>query len=299
VRENPFAHSSPGTPVRPAAVDEACLLCGSIEKRTLFRKHGYGFARCLGCSLVRLDPVPDEDTLREVYERSYREGLYAVFARADDVRSATARARLEVIARHAPPGPWLDAGCSTGAFLAAASKAGIDIEGFDLSAAAVEEARRNHLRATQASAETFVPSQRYSCVTAFDLVEHLIDPHPFLERARSWLAPNGKIALTVPDIKSPAARLMRRWWYYYAPPVHITYFDRRTVCRLLERHGLHPIAISSAPKVLTADYALSQLEAFNPLVHRLARAAAAVVPGAVRRRPFPIPTGEILVVASG
>ena len=296
--QNPFAHPSApeGAQVRPPA-GGPCILCGASEHRLLFHKHGYGFTRCESCSLVRLDPVPDEATLAEVYEQSYRDGAYAVFARAGDVRSATASARIAVIAPVAPPGPWLDVGCSTGPFLQAAGDAGIEIEGFDLSAAAVEQARSRGLRAMHSSVEAFEPTRRYACVTAFDLVEHLVDPNPFLERVRGWLAPGGKIALTVPDIKSLPARAMGSSWYYYAPPVHITYFDRETVTRLLARHGFRPTRIASAPKVMTADYVLSQLEAFNPLVHRFARLAAGMLPARLRRRPIHIPTGEILVVA--
>ena len=94
------------------------------------------------------------------------------------------------------------------------------------------------------------------------------------------------------------ARLMGRHWYYYAPPVHISYFDRDTVTRILERHRYWPISISSAPKVMTIDYALTQLEAFNPLVHRAAALLGRALPQRWRQSAIHIPTGEILVVAS-
>ena len=294
---NPFGSRS-DTGAARSATAVPCPLCGATATESLFHKHGYAFVRCAECSLVRLDPVPDAATLAEVYERSYRDGLYSVFAAADDVRAATARAKLAALRPHTSPGPWLDAGCSTGAFLAAASEAGVDIEGFDLSGVAVAEARGKGLRATEATADTFAPSQRYACVTAFDMIEHLIDPNPFLERARGWLLPEGRLAITVPDIASWQARLMGKHWYYYAPPVHISYFDAGTVTRLLKRHGFRPLAVVSAPKVLTIDYVLGQLAAFNPLLHRAARAAAALIPAGSRSRPLHIPVGEILVVAA-
>ncbi|MBM4267312.1 MAG: class I SAM-dependent methyltransferase [Deltaproteobacteria bacterium] len=293
---SPFAAGP--APGERTADPSPCVLCGEIRRDTLFHKQGYDFVRCASCSLVRLDPVPDEATLREVYERSYEDGLYAVFANASDVRSATADARVAAVAPHAPEGPWLEVGCSAGAFLEAAGRAGVDIDGFDLSQVAVDAAQRRGLSAVQATAESFVPQRRYACVVAFDVLEHLIDPNSLLERAHDWIAPGGRIALTVPDIKSPQARLMRRHWYYYAPPVHISYFDRGTVTRLLERHRYWPISISSAPKVMTIDYALTQLEAFNPLVHRAAALLGRALPERWRQSALHIPTGEILVVAS-
>ena len=202
-----------------------------------------------------------------------------MFAKADDVRSATARARVAAIAALAPQGPWLDVGCSTGALLRAAVERGIDAEGIELSAVAVAEARARGLRATQVAADDFTPERRYACITAFDLVEHLIDPNPFLARVRSWLAPGGRLAITVPDIKSAQARLMRRHWYYYAPPVHVNYFDRDTIVRLLGAARLAAVQIGGAPKVMTLDYVLQSLAAFNPLLHRGVSVLGHVDPG--------------------
>ncbi len=286
----------PRAPTGAAGEPPHCPLCDGTESLPLFEKKGYSFRRCRGCGLVRIHPIPAPLALSEVYERSYREGLYAVFASDREVRLAAARARLHQVRRFAPPGPWLDVGCSTGAFLEAATEAGIEIEGIEWSAAAVAEARRRGLRATRAAAERFEPARRYAFVTAFDLLEHLADPNAWLARARTWLAEGGRLAITVPDIGSAPARLMGRHWYYYAPPEHVTYFDRRTALGLLARHGLVPVAIERATKPFTVDYALRQLEAFNPLLHRIARGAARLVPAPLRTRSLALPVGELLIV---
>jgi SAM-dependent methyltransferase len=295
--EAPFGTAAPGerTATAPAL---PCPACGAEDVRPRFEKHGWRFVRCGGCRLVRLDPLPDPATLAQVYERSYRDGLYSTFARSTDVRAATAAARVAALRPHVPPGPWLDVGAATGALLRAAGAAGIDAEGIELAAPAVAAARASGLRVTQASADDFVPARRYACVTAFDLVEHLTDPAAFLARVRGWVVPEGRLALTVPDIGSVQARLMGRRWYYYAPPVHVFYFDRRTIRALLARHGWRPLVVRAAPKIMTVDYALTMLAAFNPTVHRVARAAAAVVPRGLRARPIPLPVGEILVIAA-
>ena len=277
---------------------DPCILCGGARRRRLFHKQGYDFLRCEACSLVRLDPIPRPETLAEIYESSYTDGAYAVFAAADDIRLAHARARVDIVAPHAPPGPWLDVGCSTGAFLEAAAQRGIEIDGIDLSEVAVHAARSRGLSAFHASVESFEPPRRYAYITGFDVLEHLIDPGGFLERVREWLEPDGRIALTVPDIASPHARLMGRHWYYYAAPLHITYFNRQTAARMMNDHGFSSIEIVRAPKVMTIDYIGSQLETFNPGIHKLFAIGTRLLPRALREREFPIPTGEILVVAS-
>ena len=110
--------------------------------------------------------------------------------------------------------------------------------------------------------------------------------------------PGGRLAITVPDIKSLHARVMRQHWYYYAPPVHVNYFDRDTITRLLDRHGLTPVQVGSAPKVMTLDYVLASLAAFNPLLHRGVRFLGHLTPAGLRRRPLRVPVGELLIVVA-
>jgi 2-polyprenyl-3-methyl-5-hydroxy-6-metoxy-1,4-benzoquinol methylase len=285
------AASPPGQPL-------PCVLCGEPRSETLFAKNGFDLVRCPSCTLVRASPIPSPDQLAEIYETSYREGGYAVFAAAEEVRLAHARTRLRLVAPHAPAGPWLEAGCSSGAFLECATRSGIEIDGFDISPVAIDAAQERGLSAQTASAESFIPRRKYAYVCAFDVLEHVIDPGTFLERARSWLAPGGRLALTVPDIGSVHARIMGRRWYYYAPPLHLTYFDRKTVGRILEKHGFTPTVLRSAPKPLTLDYAIGQFETFNPTLHRVVSSLGRLVPAFVRRRELPLSTGEILVVAT-
>ena len=286
------------TATSPPGQSAPCVLCGESRSNTLFTKNGFDLVRCPSCTLVRARPIPTEEQLAQIYEASYREGGYAVFAAADEVRLAHARTRLGLVAPHAPPGPWLEAGCSSGAFLECATRSGIDIDGFDISQVAIDAAQERGLSARTASADTFIPRRKYAYVCAFDVLEHVTDPGAFLEQARGWLAPGGSLALTIPDIGSVHARLMGRHWYYYAPPLHLTYFDRRTIGRILEKHGFTPSLLRSAPKPLTLDYAIGQFANFNPTLHRVVSGLGRLVPAFVRRRELPLSTGEILVVAT-
>jgi SAM-dependent methyltransferase len=263
-----------------------------------FEKQGYRFVRCAGCTLVRLDPLPDQEALVAFYDESYRSGIYATFASAEAVRMATAAARIAALLPHVPPGPWLDVGCSTGSSLHAAAAVGLDAEGIELSSAAVDTARAAGLRVERVSAEDFRPRRQYACVTAFDLLEHLLDPGDLLARVRAWLVPGGRLAVSVPDTKSLAARVMGRHWYFYAPPVHVQYFDRPSLTRLLLRHGLRASHFVSAPKVITLDYAVSVLAGFDRRLYRIGHALTSPLPRSVRQRLLRFPVGEIMAIAT-
>jgi len=274
-----------------------CVLCERTRGVRLFAKGGWDFVRCAACGMVSLDPLPSAADIAAHHERSHRDGIYAAFAAAEDARRAVARRRLALLRPLAPPGPWLDVGCSTGAFVAAAVAAGLAAEGVELASAAVVEARARGLTVHHAPIEDFAPGRRWAMVTAFDVVEHLRDPLGFVRRAAGWLEPDGLLALTLPDAASPTARLMGRHWFYYAPPDHVHYFTPPTARRLLETAGLRATALRRVTKPLTLDYAFAQLAQFNPHLGGVARAVGRVLPQALRAREWPLPLGEMLALA--
>jgi 2-polyprenyl-3-methyl-5-hydroxy-6-metoxy-1,4-benzoquinol methylase len=277
----------------------ACVLCGGTERAPRFAKGGWNFVRCTECGLVALDPLPTRAELARHHDASYSDGRYADFAAAEAIRSAIARHRLADVRAVAPAGPWLDVGASTGSFVAVAAGAGLDVEGLELSAVAVERARARGLRVRQGAIEDFAPAERYAAVTAFDVVEHVPDPVDVVRRLGGWLMPGGVLALTLPSIASVAARVLGRHWYYYAAPDHLHYFTPDTIRRLLARAGLEAVVVRPATKPLTLDYAAANLARFEPGLGRLVGAAVAWLPAALRARLVPLPIGEMLVLARG
>ena len=284
---------------RAVAADRrrACVLCGADDSRALFEKAGWSFVECRACGLVSLDPLPTPAELAAHHEASYRDGGYAGFAAADAVRTGIAEDRLARLRPLAPAGRWLDVGCSTGAFVAAAARAGLDAQGLEVSSVAVEAARARGLTVRQGAVEDFTPDAPLAVVTAFDVIEHLPDPVAFASRVRPWLEPGGLFALTLPNVASVAARVMGRHWFYYAVPDHVHYFAPATIRRLLDAAGFEAIVVHAATKPLTVDYATAQLERMTPALAPLARAVHAVVPAALGRRLWPLPIGEMLVTA--
>jgi SAM-dependent methyltransferase len=276
--------------------DAACILCGAPQSPA-FTKRGYTFARCGGCGLVSLQPLPDAAAIARHHDDSYRAGHYAVFAAAEDVRAAIAADRLARLRPVLPAGRWLDVGCSTGAFLVAARAAGNTVEGVELSAPAAEQARARGVAVHQISAETFEPAAPYDAITAFDVVEHLPDPLAFVRRAAGWLRPGGAIALTVPNAASVVARLLGRAWFYYAPPDHVHYFTPSTVTRLLASGGLADVRVGPLRKPVTVRYALGQASLLSRRLAASGERLAAALPDRVGAWSIRVPLGEIVATA--
>lgn len=288
---------STATLTRAGAAAPRCVLCAETRVTRLFRKGDHDFVRCTACGLVSIRPIPTPEALAAHHEASYQAGGYAVFAAADAIRATIARQRLAAVRHLAPAGPWLDVGCSTGAFLAEATRAGLSAHGLEVSSAAVAEVRARGLSAQQGSVEGFAPAHPFAVVTAFDVLEHLPDPAAFVRRVRGWLVPSGLLVLTVPNRASPMARIMGRHWFYYAAPDHVHYFTPATIRRLLAEAGYRDIGVRGTRKALSLDYAAEQLAVLTPPLAPLARIARRLIPRGLRERPVPLPLGEVLVTA--
>lgn len=278
----------------------ACLICRGTRTRVLFEKGGKDFVRCAACGFVWLDPMPTAAEVGAYYEQSYQDGIYEPYAAAETIRRLIAEHRLAAIRPHARPGHWLDVGAATGHFVEAAARAGMQAEGCELSGSAVAGARARGLTMHHAAVEEFSPAAPYDTITAFDVLEHLRDPRAFLDRLRSWLAPGGTLALTLPDVSSVYPRLlMRRYWFYYLPSDHLHYFDPRTITRLLGEHGFDATRVSRAYKPLTLAHIALQLRLFAPALGRLASVLVRAVPRTLRERPVRCYIGEMMVIACG
>ena len=113
----------------------------------------------------------------------------------------------------------------------------------------------------------------------------------------AWLAPDGLLGLTLPNVESVAARVMGRHWFYYAAPDHVHYFTPSTIGRLLADAGYEQVAVHAASKPLTLDYASEQLARMTPFLAPLARTVRTLTPKGLRRHLWPLPIGEMLVTA--
>jgi len=273
------------------------MLCAGEVTSRLFAKQDRDFLRCSNCGLVWIDPMPAQGERSDFYEEAYSQGHYVDFASASVVRQAIAQHRLEQVQSAARPGRWLDVGCAAGDFLAAAKKAGIQAEGLEISQTAVEQARGRELCAHRSAVEDFEPASAYDAITAFDVIEHLLDPRRFLERVHGWLVPGGTVALTLPDIGGWLPRALRRHWFYYWPDDHLYYFDRHTIARLLGDTGFRLLHLETAHKILTLDYASENLRSFNPLLGAAFAFGVRWLPPGLRTRPIRVSLGELFVVA--
>ena len=228
---------------------------------------------CRSCHHGSLAEAPDARAM----SGAYAEAADPVSLREEAGQVETARRSFARIEEILEPGLVCDVGCWTGSLLLAARERSWQTMGVEPSVWASREARRRNLQVTTAELfEARIEAGSCRLITLCDVLEHVSDPGPVLDRLLTALEPGGGIYLTVPDAGSRLARIMgRRWWSVL--PMHVQYFTRSSMRRLLEEHGLQVRFVDSHAKAFSARYYGERLAGYSTVVGRAAVAAVEAV----------------------
>ena len=220
-----------------------CPLCrhpGGAE--TVYRFPPYAVARCRGCGFWFLNPRLDEAAMRASYEAAdYFEGAgvgYASYVAQEATLRLTFQRFLGELARRGMTGGrLLEVGCAYGFFLEEAREFFRYRVGTDYSAAALEQAGGRADRFYLGGVEPVPADEPFDCAASIHVIEHVYEPVGFVRDLLARLQPGGWVVLATPDMGSFWRPLLGRRWPFFKVPEHVTYYDRRSLARLLREAG--------------------------------------------------------------
>ena len=303
------ARALAGPPPVDSPVPSRCYLCGGKDlflrfaprgeaapdhgayRCTSFGHHSHGpLWACRSCGLMFQSPVPDPPEILAAYAAvedplylTEKENRYLTFRR---------------VVRHLGPARGrrlLDVGAYCGYFVDVAREAGFRAEGVELSRWAVGQARALGVDVRCGSVEERARSgARYDIVTMWDVVEHFADPRRELTSTFQLLRPGVRLHLSTIDAGSLVARLLGGSWPWLMD-MHLVYFDRSTLCALLEETGFRVVSRGTYTHTVSADYLLRKASATFPRLAPVLRALRRVLPG---RLPVPVNLGDNMLVAA-
>jgi SAM-dependent methyltransferase len=213
-----------------------CPVCDAADTTPFLRKGEMQIVRCAQCKMIFANPVPSAFATGDFYDHS---GTY--YLSEDKLHSDYSSVRfdreLRILTKRVPKGHVLDVGCSTGAFLhqlttrfpARYEAAGTDVAGPALDYA---QSRGIPVRRGNFLEQPFDPV--FDAVTFWAVVEHLVNPRPFLEKAQSALRGGGCCFVLVPNYRSLATRVLGAR-YRYILPQHVNYFTAETLRALCSK----------------------------------------------------------------
>ena len=215
-----------------------CLVCGGALAKSALP----GLLACTVCGFTTADLALSDAELERLYGPEYFAGQeYMDYVSERPLIRRHFETRLDRLLRYVaiPRSKRLfEIGSAYGFFLEVARERFRSVEGIDISSVAAAYARDQlGLRVTAGEFLGHEMSGPVDVVCLWDTIEHLRDPHLYVEKAASYMTPGGTIALTTGDISSWMARWRGKRWRQIHPPTHLHYFSRRTLTKLLERHG--------------------------------------------------------------
>ena len=268
--------------VEPAS----CPACGENRPRSYRRdmyrlgEQSFDLVRC-ACGMVYIDPRPDGPTLRllyddpSYYEEGYTCGVDTVgyFERREELLGEYDRAfaRLERETGLPQGGDLLELGSAGGFFLEAARRRGWRPRGVEFSPRGVAYAREQfgHEIFQGELVDAPWPRASFDVTVADNVLEHTPDPVATLRELGALLRPGGHLLVIVPGYVNSiffratqrlgwllpkrflGERMLRILKHSDSPsgrgyPYHILEFDRRSLCRVIERAGFEVVGVSGS-----------------------------------------------------
>jgi len=195
--------------------------------------------RCSRCRCLWANDARQHDgILNDAYER-VAETYFDV--QENDPRYIRFYKELEqLMNQHASGKTILDVGCGEGVFLSTISDEWSK-QGVEPSAVGASLARQKNLDVAHGLLDT---SHQYQVdlISALDVIEHIVDPHHFVESLKQHLRPGGLVLLLTGDAGSYPAKVAGPQWSYLRWCGHISVFSQSGLRNLLAGHGFEVLA---------------------------------------------------------
>lgn len=219
----------PATGLARAELTEpaVCAACGEDRPYGGFTKDGFHYVRCTSCGTVYITPQLTEEALMNFWTNSPVSEAWTEVLRHPAQRefdeAKFSRALDSLIERH-EAGTLLDFGCSIGVFLELARRRGFEVYGVEPGRAARQLGKDLFGLEIAASLQEIPNEQRFSVITAWEVLEHTKRPLQQLELLSGRASSDARLVILVGgNAASFANRIMRgasaafdfaRLWYF-------------------------------------------------------------------------------------
>jgi 2-polyprenyl-3-methyl-5-hydroxy-6-metoxy-1,4-benzoquinol methylase len=279
-----------------------CPVCDSLV-RYGFTKLGREFHVCSSCGLGFINPPPEPDEIKNIYDRSYYDswGIDGDDASTEMMKQATFHDKLAVIEKEMPDkGRILDIGCATGFFLDVARQRGWETYGVELSSysAAIAAGKIGADRIFNGQVEDACFAEGFfDAVVMTDVIEHVTDVRAFIAEVARILRPGGVAAITTPNPLSLSCRLLGRHWPHYKLE-HLLYLTPQALSLLMRPLGFKRLQLTAATKTLTFSYLELQMRTYPvPVLSPLVAGFSRLLPDSAKNLNFRIFSGELFDIA--
>jgi len=223
---------------------ESCPICGGVKKpKFLFDKSGYKHWRCSLCEAIFVAPSLSQSfILNNVYNDQAYPFLDAVNS---DVQRPLDTLRFQdllpvLLDRRKSIRRILDLGCGGGLFLSVCKAAGLSAFGVDCLSAAVNYGKKNfNVDIHYDDVFNFLTStsEKYDAITAFELLDHIVEPNNLIKLIKQRLSPGGVLILTVRNSRSLAAEVMQKQCPMFLGYAHLNFWSPDSIIKMAIKYN--------------------------------------------------------------
>ena len=191
--------------------------------------------QCCGCLCAW---ASDARKLDGILARAYERVSDSYFdSEENDPRYVQFYRNLEqLVTAHVAGRTILDVGCGDGVFLSTLSDEWSK-QGLEPSRSGATRAQKKNLEVACGTLDNTRGQYQVDLISVLDVIEHVIDPHHFVESFKPHLRPGGAVLLLTGDAGSYPAKLAGPRWSYLRWSGHVSIFSQAGLQRLLELHG--------------------------------------------------------------
>ena len=233
-----------------------CFLCSGAAKEWLARGTDYEYATtdmefdfylCKSCSLIFIDPIPDESMMSIIYPPNYYAYQTMKYNRfIKYMRSRQLDGKVKKFLKKSEKISnlcglkVLEIGCGVGDLLLAFKRFSpqISLTGIDYSSESIDQVKALGFTAHQGDiCKLDLGKEKFDLIICQQLIEHLHNPSALLDRIKSWLRPSGVLILETPGVVSIDRMIFKGCWGGYHIPRHMFLFSERSMDIMLQKHG--------------------------------------------------------------
>lgn len=239
----------------------SCMNCNSDEFESVYPQ--LNIVRCKDCGLVYCNLAREDAYFQEYYSNSYIENSiqrqYFVVVPENIISYLINNGNTKnfediayrkydqffkdymkpLLDEHCRCYSMLEIGCSWGPAGLAAKKYDIDFTGFEISTVNCSIGNRLGLNIyCNMFNKSIVKESSYGLVMFDHSLEHIINPHEYLDKAYNVLVDNGLLYITVSNFRSMLHFLEMDKWNWLDPRAHVCHYTGEVLCQMVKNMAL-------------------------------------------------------------
>lgn len=274
-----------------------CFFCNSTENKTsylpstFFNNKRFDYKKCKNCSLIYINPIPNNKDLIKMYPPSYQGGVNIKIL--DDLSKKLGGLRFsydtqfKLLESINFEGDMIDFGCGAANFIMNSNHYGYKCDGVEFSPKHVSILKKEIPESTFYTVDEFLnsTSKQYDVIRLSNVFEHFTNPVKMIQDLHKKLKPNGYFLIEGPietnfNIALQFRKLYFRFRMTIQPnrlvnhtPTHIIFTNRKNQQEIFKKNHLKQIhfkiAESAWPFPATFSAATGIVQKLNVIIARL------------------------------